>query len=151
MELELLTQIQDKITRNRQRRQKTLRKLKNRNTAPSRVLASTISHSSGNSGRGRLLLSPVKRQTESHEQILNRIFAKGGWVVRRHVSDQNFRLPCLHGRTVAFTVRNNQGRLEEYSGTLNVFAKSASALFKLEGQEDVFNANMVGFMAVQPQ
>ena len=56
----------------------------------------------------------------------------------------------LNKKMVAFTVRNEADELQKYSGVLQAFSKTGSALFRLAGQEGVFNANLIGFMATQP-
>lgn len=151
MELKQLTQIQDKISNNRQRRQRTLRKLRNGNSAAGRTITARAD-SSSNSGESRLLISNVRRSTavESPEQMLKRIFSQNGWSVREHFNDPSFRVPALAERTVAFTVRNDNNEVLKYSGKLEVFSSKATALFRLAGVDEVFNANLIGFMAVQP-
>ncbi len=151
MELELLTQIQDKISTNRQRRERTIRKFKNGNSAAGRTLPKV--GSSANSGENRLIVTNVVRSTQSKEtaeEICKRIFSESGWVVRSHFNDPNFRIENLNKKMVAFTVRNEADELQKYSGVLQSFSKTGSALFRLAGQEGVFNANLIGFMATQP-
>jgi hypothetical protein len=153
MELNILTQIREKFSTNRQRRKRTLGKPKNRNSAQSRILDSLRKDDSSNSGQGRLVVTSVKRRyqiAETPEEILKRLFAESGWAVRRHFNDPDFRIQSLENRTVAFTMRNDNDGLQKYSGVLQAFSKAGSALFKLEGQETVFNANLAGFMAAAP-
>jgi hypothetical protein len=151
MELELLTQIQDKISTNRKRRERTLRKFKNGNSAAARTLHRV--ETSSNSGENRLVVSNVVRSTqpkETPEEICKRIFSESGWVIRSHFNDPTFRVENLNRKLVAFTVRNEADELQKYSGILQAFSKTGSALFRLAGQEGVFNANLIGFMATQP-
>ena len=151
MELELLTQIRDKISTNRRRRERTLRKFKNGNSAAGRNLHRV--ESSSNSGENRLVVTNVVRSTQSKEtaeDICKRIFSESGWVVRSHFNDPTFRIENLNKKMVAFTVRNEADELQKYSGVLQAFSKTGSALFRLAGQEGVFNANLIGFMATQP-
>lgn len=144
--MEQLTLIQGKISRNRDRRGRALVNLKMKGMS-----GPGCGQANSNSAIGRLVLSTLKTKTrsESEEQILARIFSKGGWAVRRHVNDMNFTPALLHSRHVVFTVRDDSGALHEYSGRLEAFSQRAGALFRLAGSAEVFNANLVSFMAVQ--
>lgn len=153
MELKQLTQIQDKISTNRQRRERTLRKFKNGNSAAGRTICSQKIGTSSNSGENRLVVSNIVRSNqtqETAEQICKRIFSESGWMVRSHFNDPKFRVENLNKKMVAFTVRNEANELQKYSGVLQAFSKTGSALFRLVGQEGVFNSNLIGFMATQP-
>jgi hypothetical protein len=153
MELNVLTQIQEKISTNRRRRERTLRKLKSGTSVRGRILDSLRKDASSNSGQERLVVTNIKKSfkpAETQEQILKRLFSESGWVVRRHFNDPNFRVENLQNRTVAFTLRTDNDELQKYSGVLQSFSKVGSALFRLAGQETVFNANLVSFMATAP-
>lgn len=137
MELTVLNKLQEQISTNRQRRERTTRRL----------------GSSSNAGQDRLVVTRVKRtytSVETPEQILQRLFSESGWNVRSHFNDPNFRVPALENRTVAFSLRDENDELQKYSGVLQAASRAGTALFRLAGTDKVFNANLVGFMAVQP-
>lgn len=98
----------------------------------------------GNSAAAPLLDESVRK---SEEIQLSEMFRDSGWVVREHFNDHRFRLPALDQKEVAFSLRNEEGRLDTYSGVLDAFSKKGN-FFKLAGEDEIFNANMVGFMAV---
>ncbi|MFA5508229.1 MAG: hypothetical protein WC314_07385 [Vulcanimicrobiota bacterium] len=153
MELKQLTQIQDKISSNRLRRRRTLRKLRG-NGISGRALINQKMETSSNSGQDRLVVTQVRcnsKRTETAEEICKRLFAASGWVVRSHFNDPNFRVEALQDRNVAFTLRGENNELLKYSGVLQGVSKAGSALFRLVGQEGVFNSNLVSFMATRPE
>jgi hypothetical protein len=152
MELNLLTKLQEKISTYRRRHETTLADLENGTSAQGRTLHSQQRDSSSNSGTDRMVVTKVKRSyqaAETPEQILARLFTDSGWVVRRHFNDPNFRVPGLKSKTVAFSLRDDNNKLQKYSGVLEPFSEAGTALFRLAGEETVFNANLVGFMAVK--
>jgi hypothetical protein len=149
MKLNLLAQIKKKFSTNRRR---TRLKLKNSNSARGRVMAALNRDTSSNSAQNRLVVTNVNCRylaPETPEQILNRLFSESGWVVRRHFTDKRFRIENLENHTVAFSLRDDNDDLQKYSGVLQPFCKVGSALFRLAGEETVFNANLVGFMATR--
>lgn len=152
MNTQELTLIQDKIARNRARRENVLFRLRHKNSNPTQAPAQFRGQASGNVASARVVVTKVKAncRIESYEQVLARVFTEGGWQVRRHVNDHEFIPAKLHNRQVAFSVRNEQNEVREYSGELEAFSVAGSALFRLAETKQIFNANMVGFMAVMP-
>jgi hypothetical protein len=107
----------------------------------------------GNSAAGRqaLITSDSCEPAREAEKALRARFENEGWTIREHIGDLNFRVPQLNQRHVAFSSTDDNGELIQHEGRLQHIGSHISALFRLEGTEQVFNANMVGFMALKPE
>lgn len=107
---------------------------------------------SANSAEGRLKLYWTEEPaTEKFpEELLAEKFQEKGWRVRSHVGQPDFQAGSLHLKKVAFSLRDENDQLVEYSGTLDAFSTKAATLFKLQEREDeVFNLNLCGFVAAE--
>ena len=99
--------------------------------------------------------------TKNHSNIQN--FTKGnsatfqqrleaqGWELRQHLNDTRFRLAGLTNCEVAFSVCEENGQEKEYRGKLEQVSETGSALFRLEGESQIFNANCLVFLAKTPE
>lgn len=120
-----------------------VRKRRSGNRASASLASSSLGGQKNSANAGSLV---VKQRTDSsecqHRQDSNK------WVHRSHMNDQRFRVSSLQGRKVVFSVIDDQGDLREYQGVVASSFRVGSALFRLEGEDQVFNSNFFAKFAV---
>lgn len=95
--------------------------------------------------------SNIQTFANGNSASLKQYLVAQGWEVRQHLNDTRFRIENLTNCEVAFSVCEEDGNEREYRGTLEQVSQAGSALFRLKGETEIFNANCLGFLAKTPE
>ena len=109
------------------------------------ALTSTLKSRSNSGSAGAV---KVQRQALDQLQEFEARHNSEEWVLRSHMNDLRFKVSALVGKEVVFCILDAEDNFSEYRGVVEGNFSAGSALFKLEGREQIFNSNFLAKIAV---